>query len=202
MGLVVAAIGTTPWAFLVGLNFKYASAVPWAVPVTAVYLWFYWRYFTGAWGPPRSNLEARKKLCRANALSDEVWGAALLAGVAGLAFIVVSQTVLDRMIRLPMQATDELPHVPVLMLFFSIIMGAIVAGVAEESAFRGYMQGPLERRHGPVVAILTVGVLFGFAHFSHPEVGFAMMPYYIIVATVYGMLAYFTNSILPSLVLH
>jgi len=101
-----------------------------------------------------------------------------------------------------MQSGSEPSPVPVLTLFFSIIMGAIVAGVAEESAFRGYMQGPLERRHGPVVAILTVGVLFGFAHFSHPEVGFAMMPYYIIVATVYGMLAYFTNSILPSLVLH
>ena len=29
-----------------------------------------------------------------------------------------------------------------------------------------------------------------------------LMPYYIAVAAIYGMLAYLTNSILPSLVLH
>ena len=77
-----------------------------------------------------------------------------------------------------------------------------MAGVVEEAAFRGYMQGGIERRHGPVVAILVTGGLFGFAHFSHPEVGLILLPYYLAVATVYGTLAYLTNSIYPSMVLH
>ena len=81
-------------------------------------------------------------------------------------------------------------------------MSAVVAGIAEESSFRGYMQGPIERRHGPVIAILVTGSLFGFAHFTHPEVTLILMPYYLAVAAVYGALAYLTNSILPSMVLH
>jgi membrane protease YdiL (CAAX protease family) len=32
------------------------------------------------------------------------------------------------------------------------------------------MQGPIERRHGPVVAILVTGSLFGLLIFTHPEV--------------------------------
>lgn len=52
-----------------------------------------------------------------------------------------------------------------------VLISAIVAGVAEESGFRGYMQGGIEQRHGPVVAILVTGGLFGFVNFSHPEVG-------------------------------
>ena len=65
-------------------------------------------------------------------------------------------------------------------------MASIVAGVVEEASFRGYMQGPIERRHGPVVAILVTGSVFGFAHFTHPEVTLILMPYYLAVAAIYG----------------
>jgi hypothetical protein len=61
---------------------------------------------------------------------------------------------------------------------------------------------PIERRHGPVVAILVTGSLFGFAHFTHPEVTVILMPYYLAAAAIYGALAYLTDSILPSVVLH
>jgi hypothetical protein len=44
--------------------------------------------------------------------------------------------------------------------------------------------------------------MFGFAHFTHPDVSLILMPYYLAVAAVYGGLAYLTDSILPSLVLH
>jgi membrane protease YdiL (CAAX protease family) len=50
--------------------------------------------------------------------------------------------------------------------------------------------------------MLVTGSLFGFAHFTHPEVGLILLPYYLMVAAVYGTLAYLTNSIFPSLVLH
>ena len=64
------------------------------------------------------------------------------------------------------------------------------------------MQRPIEQRYGPVTAILVTGVLFGFAHFGHPEVTLILMPYYVAVAAVYGLLAYFTDSIFPGMVLH
>lgn len=200
-GLLIAAMGTTPWALLVSLNLKYGSVLPWTVPVMAVYLWFYWRYLQGAWWP-KSTTEIRKTNCRANPLSDKAWGAALFAGISGLVFIVSFQAVLSRMIRLPTQPIQDLSRIPALTVFFFVIMSGVVAGVAEEVAFRGYMQRPIEKKHGPLMAILVVGVVFGFAHFTHPEVSLILIPYYLVVSAVYGMLAYFTNSIVPSLVLH
>ena len=194
--------GTLPWAALVAANSKHAPSIPWAVPPTALYLWLFWRYVRGA-GPPRSTSDARRTNCRANRLSDEVWGAALFAGVLGLGALVLFQRVMSRLITLPQQPTEELAHVPPLATLATwLLISAAVSGIAEESSFRGYMQRPIERRHGPVVAILVTGSLFRFAHFTHPEVGLILMPYYLGAAAIYGALAYFTDSILPSAVLH
>jgi membrane protease YdiL (CAAX protease family) len=200
-GLALATLGTAPWALLASANLKYGSAVPWAVPPTALYLWLFWRYVRGA-GWPRFTAEARRTTCRANRLSDEVWGAAMIAGILGLVALVLLLRVMNRMVTLPQQPTDDLAHLPFITLVPLLLMSAVVAGIAEESAFRGYMQGPIERRHGPVVAILVTGGLFGLAHFTHPEVTLVLMPYYLAVAAIYGALAYLTNSILPSVVLH
>ena len=201
IGSVLAGVGTSPWALLVWLNSKHGSAVPWAVPPTALVLWLYWKYVQGA-GWPRSTAEARRTLCRANRLPDELWGAALLAGALGLGALVLLLGVANRLVRLPAQETGDLSRIPPITLLFSVVMSAVVAGVVEESSFRGYMQGAIERRHGPWVAILVTGSLFGFAHFTHPEVTLVLLPYYMLVAALYGMLAYLTNSILPSMLLH
>jgi membrane protease YdiL (CAAX protease family) len=200
-GGLVALAGTTPWAFLVSANLKHLPIIPWAVPATALYLWFFWRYVRG-YGWPSSTSEYRRLSCRANPLSSDVWGASMLAGILGLIMIVLFQQVMSRLVVLPQQEHPDVTQYPILTVAAWLIMSGVVAGVAEESAFRGYMQGPIERRHGPVIAILTTGTLFGFAHFTHPEVSLILMPYYIVVAAVYGGLAYLTNSIFPSLVLH
>jgi membrane protease YdiL (CAAX protease family) len=126
----------------------------------------------------------------------------LLAGILGIAALVLFLRVLNRMVRLPVERVPDLSHVPPVTLLLILLTSSAVAGVVEEAAFRGYLQGPIERRHGPVVAILVTGVLFGFAHFTHPEVTLILMPYYLFVAAIYGALAYLTNSILPSMALH
>jgi membrane protease YdiL (CAAX protease family) len=113
---------------------------------------------------------------------------------------VAALRIVNRLVSL--QPRPDLTHVPILTLVLALAMSAIVAGVAEETAFRGYMQGPIERRHGPVLAILVTGLAFGAAHLTHSYVSWAMIPYYLAVAAVYGALAYLTNSILPSLILH
>jgi Type II CAAX prenyl endopeptidase Rce1-like len=81
-------------------------------------------------------------------------------------------------------------------------MSALVSGVVEETAFRGYLQRPIERRHGPAIAIFVTAAFFGLAHFSHPEVGLVLLPFYLAVAAVYGALAFLTDSTFPSMVLH
>lgn len=197
----MATVGTVPWGLLAGFNLKHMPSVPWAVVPAALLLWMFWRYARGDWRP-RSTSEARRKGLRANSLPGEVWGAAMLAGVVGLVALVLMQRVMNRLVVLPQQQDADLAKYPVFTVAILVAMGSVVAGVVEEGSFRGYMQGPIERRHGPVMAIVVTGLLFGFAHFTHPEVTIVLMPYYLAVAAVYGALAYFTNSIFPSMVLH
>ena len=200
-GSLLTTAGTIPWALLASANQLFWTSVPWAVPLTVLYLWLYWRYLGGA-GWPKSTAEARRMNLRAHALSSAVWGAALLAGVLGLVAVVLLLRVLSRLVTLPQQQLPDFSQFPFLTVFCLLLTGAAVAGIVEEASFRGYMQGPIERRHGPVVAIAVMGTVFGLAHFTHREVTMIMMPYYVAAAAVYGALAYLTNSILPGVVLH
>jgi membrane protease YdiL (CAAX protease family) len=202
VGVAVASLGTLPWAALVAANTRHQPTWPWAVPVTAVYLWLFWRYFVRGFGWPRSTAEARRTNARANALPDDAWGPALLAGLLGLVSVLLLQGVWSRLVALPQQRELDVSLYPAGTVLMWYVMSAVVAGVVEETAFRGYVQRPIERRHGPVIAILVTGSLFGFAHFTHPEVGVVLLPFYIAVAAVYGALAYFTDSTLPGMVLH
>ena len=202
IGVAAAAAGTLPWAAMVSANTRYQSALPWAVPLMAMYLWVYWRYLVRGAGWPQSTADARRTNARANALPDEAWGLALVAGLLGLASVLLLQGVLSRLVALPQQRDLDVSRYPVVTVLMWVVMGAVVAGVVEETSFRGYLQRPIERRHGPVIAILITGMLFGLAHFAHPEVGVVLLPFYIAVAAVYGGLAYLTDSTLPGMVLH
>lgn len=201
-GGAAAAVGTLPWASLVSSNSRYGSALPWAVPIMAAYLVLYWRYLARGRGWPQSTADTRRANARANAPHADAWGAALLAGMLGLVSILLLQGVMSRLVMLPQQRELDVSKYPVVTVLVWIIMSAVVAGVVEETSYRGYLQRPIERRHGPVVAILVSGSVFGLAHFTHPEVGLVLLPYYLAVSAVYGALAYLTDSIFPSMVLH
>ncbi|MDP4261829.1 MAG: type II CAAX endopeptidase family protein [Bacteroidota bacterium] len=200
-GGIAAAVGTFTWSLLVQANLKILPGVPWSIFPASFFLWIFWRYLQGK-GWPRSTSEIRKTNLRANRLSGDVWASAIFAGILGLIALLLFMRVMNRMIRLPQQEVADLVSIPRITLFFLLLMGSAVAGIVEEASFRGYMQGPIERRYGPVMAILITGLLFGSAHFVHPETTVALMPFYLGVAAVYGMLAYITNSILPGMILH
>jgi len=201
VGLVVAAAGSFPWAWLAQANLRHLRAVPWGAAVMAVYLWLYWRYLTGrSW--PASTAALRRERARARPLSAPVWGAAILAGIIGLATSVVLIRLMGRLVALPHEQMGDIAGVPAGTLLATLVMGAVVAGVVEEVSFRGYMQRPIERQLGPAVAILVVGVVFGLAHGTHSEWSLILMPYYAAVAATYGALAWLTDSIMPSLALH
>jgi len=202
VGGVVGLLGVVPWARLVAANIRHGSHVPWAVPIMAMLLAVWWWYFARGRGWPVITGEARRLSARANPVPDHLWGPALGAGVLGLIGVLLLQGVLGRLVALPQQRDLDPSKFPLATVFAWVVMSAVVAGVVEETAFRGYIQGGIERRHGAVLAILLSGSLFGLAHFSHPEVGIALLPYYIAVSAVYGGLAYATDSTFPGMVLH
>jgi membrane protease YdiL (CAAX protease family) len=201
-GFLVTAAVTVPWSMLASANFKYWPSIPWSALVTAPALWLYWQYLKGK-GWPASTASSRRINLRAQPLSSDVWGVALFAGMIGLGALLAFQAVLARLVWLPPEQTmPDVSRMPVTTVLVLVLMGSAVAGFTEEAGFRGYMQGAIERRHGPAIAILISGTIFGFAHFTHPLVGFAHLPYYIAVSAVFGMLAYLTGSILPGVALH
>lgn len=202
IGLAIAVAGTVPWSRLVAANTRYLPSVPWAVAVMAPVLVAWWLHFARGLGWPHGTAAARRIGGRANHVPDHLWGPALGAGALGLMATLLLQGVLARMVTLPRQQDLDPSQYPGFTVFAWLVMSAAVSGVVEETAFRGYMQGGIEHRHGVTTAILVTGSLFGLSHFNHPEVGIALLPFYLAVATVYGLLAAATNSIYPSMVLH
>ena len=200
-GLALMTAGTVPWALLAAANQRFFTSVPWAVIPASLYLWLFWEY-AGGKGWPRSSRGQRRLNRRATPLSDGVWAASLLAGTLGLAAVLLLFRVVNRLLVLPQEQVPDVSHMPAATVALLLVMASVVAGVVEEVSFRGYMQRPIEQRHGPAVAILVTGLLFGFVHFTHPEVTLVLLPYYAAIAAVYGTIAHLTDSILPGLVLH
>src|SRR5688572_22258404 len=148
--MVVLIVGTMPRNLLFAANLRHYPNLPWAVPLTALYIWCFWRYLKGS-GPPKSTSEVRRTSLRAHGLSGRVWAWALVAGGLGIVALVIALQVANRLVLLPPQTLPDLGNVPDSTVMALLLMAAPVAGNVEEAAFRGYMQGPIERRHGLVV---------------------------------------------------
>jgi membrane protease YdiL (CAAX protease family) len=200
-GLLVLFFGALVWTAMVVVNLKLTNSVPWAAPTLALFLWVYWRYLDGA-GWPRSTAEVRHRNFRARALAGRVWIWALGAGAIALISAVALQSLLERLIRVPPLPLQDLSRYPSFTVVCLLVAGAAEAGIVEEAAFRGYMQAPIERRYGPVVAIAVVELLFGFVHLVNGAQELLWLPVYSLVGVILGALAYLTNSVLPGMVLH
>jgi membrane protease YdiL (CAAX protease family) len=84
-----------------------------------------------------------------------------------------------------------------------VIVSAAVTALGEEAGLRGFMQAPLEARCGPAAAIGATTAAFVLIHASHGLAALLYMaPFYVATGIVYGLLAYLTQSTVPSLVLH
>jgi membrane protease YdiL (CAAX protease family) len=198
VGVLVLLAGTIPRNLLFFANLRYVSGVPWSVPLVVGYIWVFWKYVGGA-GPPRSTAIARAARLRARQLPPSQWLWSLLAGALGVASLVIALQLVNRMVRLPPQEIPDLSQIPAFTVAALLVMSAPVAGIVEESAFRGYMQGPIERQYGLPIAILITGTMFAVVHLDFTPI---LWPYYVAVAGLYGTVTYMTGSILPAIVLH
>lgn len=78
-----------------------------------------------------------------------------------------------------------------------LLASVLLAGFFEEMLFRGFVQNALEQKHPPLFAVLSTAVLFSFVH---------LMPWWFIqlifIAMFLGVLAWRSESIIPSAIIH
>ncbi len=180
-------------------NMEFAPSVPWMLPVGLLYLWIVFRFFNGQWGF-KSTADARRESMRARRLNRAEWGAAIWAIVPVMVFFIAVTMLSYRLVVIP---GEELlmPELPWWSTYTALLMISIVAGVAEEAGFRGYMQAPLEKRYGPVAAISVASVMFWIAHLNHAN-GVPRVLALVIMGASLGLLAWCSRSILPAIIAH
>ena len=128
----------------------------------------------------------------------------MLAGYLAMASSFALHWVVGRVAPLHYVIPDLLQQFPFFTLLSILLMLSVIAGIVEEAAFRGYMQGPIERRHGLAVAIVVVSIVFGLAHLTdlQPSMTIARMFFIVVASVLYGVLVHLTDSIRPGVVLH
>ncbi len=198
-GIVVMAVGVWMWPVVLTV-----VPAPWSVAVMVGLLWVYWKYFSGSWAP-KSTQAARRKNFRAVSLSRDVWIWGLL--LAALLVVVWHSTlvVTFRFIEFPADLFVEeyraLGKAPPWVAWLVVIMTSIVAGICEETGFRGYMQVPLESRYGPTLAIAMVTGVFLVVHL-HQAWAAPIVAQIIAVSALIGLLAHVSGSLIPGMIGH
>jgi membrane protease YdiL (CAAX protease family) len=199
-GALVAIVGLAPWTSLAPLNARTRPDIAWAALVTAAFLVFFVAWLNGA-GWPRRYAAARKRSLR-------LWPPAPAhdAGAALPVPMLVLLLALLYVMWVVVGGTGQVPDLsgyPTTAYRFSIlIMGAVVSGVVEEAAFRGYMQSNLERVK-PRHAILITSIVFTLFHGVHGLQALLLLgPGLFAASVLYGLLARQTGTILPGILIH
>jgi membrane protease YdiL (CAAX protease family) len=196
--LTLAAINVWP---LLLLKF----GVPLAALAQTIFLGLF-LWWTGGGGPPRSTETARAKAFRSGKLSFKQWLWGLAAAFFFAATIHASIVLLFRLVPFPMAAfrhgydVSFIPSQP--MRWLAVVVSALSAGICEETGFRGYMQRPLEQRHGAPVAILISSLLFMALHLTKAWATPGMLPILFGAGVLLGLLAWSSNSLIPGMIGH
>lgn len=201
-GFLVLMIGSVLTALPLAGNLAFLPEIPWALPATLLVLWGYWTYFAGG-GWPVATQRARRVVTRETRLPGAVWGAALFPSLAALVLMISFRLLLPSLLPMaPPEISTDLNPYPLWTVWGLLLSVAVSAGVTEETAFRGYMQQPLETAYGLPWAILLVGFCFWLAHLSHATLTWTHLPFHLLASAVLGVLVYLTRSLLPAIVLH
>jgi membrane protease YdiL (CAAX protease family) len=198
LGVLVSSIGVYAWLVVGTL-----VPAPWSIVLMGSLLWLYVGYFRGRWWP-KSTAEARKSRFRAIRMPSAVWKWSL---VAALLIVVVWQSgmvLTFRLVEFPAEAFVagyDLEAMPPWLAWLAVLMASLVAGICEETGYRGYMQVPLEARYGPAVAIAMVSILFLLIHLGQVWAPPVLLHLFAL-SVVLGILAYASGSLLPGMIAH
>ena len=196
-GLFVFIVLQTGSMLIFLANMSTTPAIPWMLPVGLAYLWVVFQFFNGRWGA-KSTAIARRESMRARRLGRREWVAALGAALPVMLFFITVTMISYRLVAVPSEAL-LMPDMAWWSTYTALLMISIVAGVSEEAGFRGYMQAPLEKRYGPLVAIAVASAFFWVAHLNHAN-GVPRVGALFVMGASLGLLAWCARSILPAII--
>jgi membrane protease YdiL (CAAX protease family) len=199
MGFLVSTLGIAVWSFLL-----LKILPPWSVLPMIFFLWAYWRFFNGSWGW-KNTAASRFIYFRRGKLNAQTWKWGLTGAASFVLLVQASFVVTFRILVFPESAfTGEykmLENMPWLTAWIMLIMSSVVAGICEETGYRGYLQVQLERNWGPASAIAVTSLIFTLIHLSkswaHP-----IVPHIFFASVLLGILAYRTGSLIPGIIGH
>jgi membrane protease YdiL (CAAX protease family) len=198
-GFAVSSAGIAIWSIMLS-----GIAAPWSILPMIIALWAYLKFFSGSWGS-KKNGEARKNNFRSINLSPSVWKWGIAAAILFVIILQASFVITFRIIDFPSEKFTAdykvLDSMPLWVAWAVLIMGSIVAGICEETGFRGYMQVPLENEYGPSRAIIITSIIFMLIHLSHSWAS-PILPHIFFASVLLGILAYKTGSLIPGIVGH
>ena len=180
-----------------------AIPMPLSLIVMLTYLFLYWKFFSGSWGPKKT-AETRKKYFRAGSLSRGLWRWSLLLAALVVLVFQSSMVVTFRLIQFPADRFAQgfgFESVPLWAAWIFILISALSAGLTEEVGFRGYGQVPLEERYRPVLANIMISIFFVVFHLNQAW-ALPVLLHLFVGSLLMGALAYATGSLLPGIIAH
>lgn len=178
--------------------------LPWSLILMTGFLWAYIKFFSGRW-KPEANRNYRKRMFRSQHMSRRSW---LLSIAAIVCIVLIEQSGLVITFRLMEFPADKfieeygfIKDIPVWAGWLMIVMISAVAGICEETGFRGYMQVPLENRYSPLMAISVVSIVFVLVHLHQAWSGPILIQIFFI-SVLFGSIAYYSGSLIPGIIAH
>lgn len=199
-GLLVALVAANVWPILL-----VSLGVPLAAISEAVFLSLY-VWWAGGGGPPRKTQDSRAFAFRRRARSSTQWFWSIVAALFFAVTIHAAIVLLFRFFPFPKEAFRHgynfsfIPSLP--LKWLAVVVSAASAGICEETGFRGYMQRPIEQRHGAPIAILVSSLFFTLLHLNKTWATLGMVPIVFLAGVLLGLLAWSAGSLVPGMIGH
>jgi len=188
-GFLIAMVAANVWPLLL-LKLGVPIAAPAEALFLAAYLWF----------------AAHRPEFRKVRIPAAHWGWGFIAALSFAATVHAAIVVLFRLVPYPLEAFRhgyDFSFIPTQPLrWIAVVLSAASAGICEETGFRGYMQWPIEQRHGIRIAILISSTCFTLVHLTKDWATLGMVPIVLGAGALLGMLAWASQSLVFCIIGH
>jgi membrane protease YdiL (CAAX protease family) len=199
-GILIALVAANVWPLLL-----LSLGVPLATVAEVIFLATYVWWARGG-GPPSATQLARATAFRRVRLSPMQWFWGIVAALFFASTVHAAIVLLFRLVPFPIAAFRHgydfsfIPSVP--LQWLAVVVSATSAGICEETGFRGYMQRPIEQRHGARLAIVISSLFFTALHLTKAWAILGMVPIVFGAGILLGLLAWSSGSLIPGMLGH